>query len=458
MIHALGILEANALMLLLGYFLLPLLGFRSRPLVDRLLLAYAVGLAAGGVLAATLALVFIPLDAPVLFVAVVCVFAGWWRWGRHERSSATVPALDAVSAIVLAVPVLLLARAVTLFAVRPLHEFDGWVIWATRARALYEFSGPAAPVFTDPTYPALQHPLLLPALEATDAHFMGAWDGTVMHLQLLGFAIAFVGGSWALLRPYVWQPLLAGVLAAVVAAPAVLDQLATNYADVPLALFVALGVAPIALWMTYSERELLVASALFLGAAALTKNEGELFAVCALAAAAATGGRRRLRPVAITAAAVAAIDAPWRIWIATHHVKISEYSISDAFDPGFLRARWSRVGPSAHELLTQIVRIQAWGYLVALALVGVAGAFVVRAPRRGAFVSLWLLLSFAGMVVIYWISTNPVTNNLYNSSNRTVDAIVVGAAAAVPALLAPVEAMGSSRGRAERHEPEEAAH
>lgn len=457
MIHALGILEANALMLLLGYFLLPLLGFRSRPLVDRLLLAYAVGLASGGVLAATLALVFVPLDAPVLFVAVVCVFAAWWRWGRRERSSATVPALDAVSAIVLAVPVLLLARAVALFAVRPLHEFDGWVIWATRARALYEFSGPAAPVFTDPTYPALQHPLLLPALEATDAHFMGAWDGTVMHLQLLGFAIAFVGGSWALLRPYVWQPLLAGVLAAVVAAPAVLDQLATNYADVPLALFVALGVAPIALWMTYGERELLVASALFLGAAALTKNEGELFAVCALAAAAATGGRRRLRPIAITAAAVAAIDAPWRIWIATHHVKISEYSISDAFDPGFLRARWSRVGPSAHELLTQIVRIQAWGYLVALALVGVAGAFVVRAPRRGAFVSLWLLLSFAGMVVIYWISTNPVTNNLYNSSNRTVDAIVVGAAAAVPALLAPVEAMGSSRGRAEHPEREEAA-
>jgi hypothetical protein len=358
---------------------------------------------------------------------------------------------------VLAVPVLLLARAVALFAVRPLHEFDGWVIWATRARALYEFSGPAAPVFTAPTYPALQHPLLLPALEATDAHFMGAWDGTVMHLQLLGFAIAFVGGTWALLRPYVWQPLLAGVLAAVVAAPAVLDQLATNYADVPLALFVALGVAPIALWMTYGERELLVASALFLGAAALTKNEGELFAVCALVAAAATGGRRRLRPIALTAAAVVAIDAPWRIWIATHRVKISEYSISNAFDPGFLRARWSRVGPSAHELLTQIVRVQAWGYLVALALVGVAGAFVVRAPRRGAFVSLWLLLSFAGMVVIYWISTNPVTNNLYNSSNRTVDAIVVGAAAAVPALLAPVEAMGSSRGRVEHRELEESA-
>jgi len=61
------------------------------------------------------------------------------------------------------------------------------------------------------------------------------------------------------------------------------------------------------------------------------------------------------------------------------------------------------------------------------------------------------------MVVIYWISTNPVTNNLYNSSNRTVDAIVVGAAAAVPALLAPVEAMGPSRGRVEHRELEETA-
>jgi hypothetical protein len=438
MIHILGILEANALMLLLGYFLLPLLRFRLRPLPDRILLAYAVGLATGGVLAATLALVFIPFDVPVLAGSVVLAFAAWWRWGRRDAIRVTVPSLDAVSAVALAVPVLLLARAAALLPIRPLHEFDGWVIWATRARALYAFSGPASPVFTDPTYPALQHPLLLPALEATDAHFMGAWDGTVMHLQLLGFAIAFVGGTWALLRPYVCQPLLAAALAAVVAAPAVLDQLATNYADVPLALFIALGVSPLVLRLTHDENELLVASALFLGAAALTKNEGEMFAACALVAAAATCGRKRLRPIAITVAAVAAIDAPWRIWIATHHVKIAEYSIANVFHPAFLRHRWGRVGPAAHELLHQMFRIQSWSYLVVLALVGIAGALVMRASRRAAFVSVWLLLSFAGMVVIYWISTNPVTSNLYNSSNRTIDAIVVGAAAAVPSLLAPV--------------------
>ena len=53
--------------------------------------------------------------------------------------------------------------AARLSAVKPLLESDGWQIWGTRARALYDFGHPAAPVFTDPVYPALQHPLLLPA-------------------------------------------------------------------------------------------------------------------------------------------------------------------------------------------------------------------------------------------------------------------------------------------------------
>ena len=132
------------------------------------------------------------------------------------------------------------------FAVKPLLESDGWEIWATRARALYEFGHPAAPVFTDPIYPALQHPLLLPGLEAVDFRFMGAFDGTLVHLQLLGLAIGFVGGAWTLLRGTTRPMLLAATLLALVTAPTFFNQLQTNYADIPLAMFIALGVAALA--------------------------------------------------------------------------------------------------------------------------------------------------------------------------------------------------------------------
>ena len=39
------------------------------------------------------------------------------------------------------------------------------------------------------------------------------------------------------------------------------------------------------------------------------------------------------------------------------------------------------------------------------------------------FAAAWFALSFAGLVAIYWISTNPLTNHLYNSSDRTIDAL-----------------------------------
>jgi hypothetical protein len=42
--------------------------------------------------------------------------------------------------------------------------------------------------------------LLLPSLEAVDSRFLGHFDGTLVHLQLAGLALAFVGGAWTLLR------------------------------------------------------------------------------------------------------------------------------------------------------------------------------------------------------------------------------------------------------------------
>src|SRR5207247_10717063 len=132
---------------------------------------------------------------------------------------------------------------------------------------------------------------------------------------------------------------LAPVLLAAVAAPTFFNQLPSNYADVPLAVFVALGLAALA---TGQVR----AAALFLGAAALTKNEGELFALTAFLAAAIVARRPQLRALAIGTAFVIVVDVPWRIWIWAHHVKIAEYSISTLVNGRYLYEHRARVGPS----------------------------------------------------------------------------------------------------------------
>ena len=436
-VRVLELLLANVLMLVLGCGLLPLLRLAQsrRELLTRAPLGYAVGLAATGIAAADLAVIDVPVGGILLPVLAASALAAGLRrvpgGGRPRRVRAReLPALGLLAAmLVLALP------AARLFAFKPLSNQDGWEIWGLRARALYEFGHPFSPVFTQLEYPGLQHPLLLPALEALDFRFMRSFDGTTVHLQLLGLALAFVGGAWVLLRGSVRPLLLAATLLAVVAAPAFFDQLQTNYADIPLAMFVALGVAALATWLRTEAAGMLPAAALFLAAGALTKNEGECFALTAFIAAAAVARRSQYRPLLLAAAAVLAADLPWRIWLQANHVKILEYSLSNLFDPSYLGANDGRVGPSARELLHQILRVPSWSYLVLLALLGLVGALILRRLRLAFFAAGWLALSFTGLLAIYWISTNTLASNLDNSSNRTIDSLVITAALLVPVLL-----------------------
>ena len=429
-----AIAGANVLMLVVGAGLLPLLRLAQtrRELLGRLPLAYAVGLAATGILAADLAVVDVPVGWVLLGVfAVVAAVLGLRRLpgGRPLLRPLGRRRLDLPAYALLGVTAAFAVPAAKLLAVNPLNAIDGWVIWGLRARALYDFGHPVAPIFTDPAYQALQHPLLLPALEALDFRVMGGFDGTVVHLQLLGFAIAFVGGAWGLLRTRVPPVLLAAAMLAAVTAPTFFHQLPSNYADVPVAVFVALGVAALGTGQ-------LPAAALFLGAAALTKNEGEMFALTAFVAAALVARRAQLRPLALAALAVIAVDVPWRIWILAHHVKIAEYSISDVFNPSYLYDHRGRVAPSAHELWHQLWRLESFSFVVPLVLVGFAGALLLRRFRVAAFGAAWLLLSFGGLLAIYWISTNPLESHLTDSADRTVDSLVFGGALLVPLLLA----------------------
>jgi hypothetical protein len=430
---------ANVLMLVLGSGLLPLLRLAKtrRELLLRLPLGYAVGLAATGILAADLAVVHVPVGWVALaLLAAASVVAGLRSLPRGARGYAVGSLLTSLPGYaVLAVTAAFAVPAARLLAVRPLTDSDAYAIWVMRAHALYLFGHPIAPVFTSAPYPALQHPLLLPALNALDFRAMGEFDPTLVHLQLLGFGVALVGGGWVLLREHASPLLLAATLLAMITAPTFLIQLQTNFADVPLACFVALGVASLAGWLRSDAPGLLPASALFLGAAALTKNEGEMFALAAFVAGAFVATRAQLRPLAFAALAVVAVDLPWRIWIWAHNVKIAEYSIGDLFNPSYLYGHRNRVGPSARELWMQLWRLEAWSFLVPLILLGLAGALVLRRFRPMLFGAAWLLLSFAGLLAIYWISTNPISSHLFNSSDRTIDSMVIGGALLVPVLL-----------------------
>jgi hypothetical protein len=439
-LRILGLVAANVLMLGLGAGLLPLLRLARTPpqLLARLPLAYAVGLVSAGVLSAELALVHVPVGWIVLAIATVAALVLGLRrleWSPAEPRVSLAGQLPALA--VLVVVAAFLAAVAGLFAVKPLSETDGWQLWALRARALYDFGHPVAPVFTSLVYPGQPYPLWLPALEATDFRFMGAFDGTLVHLQLAGLAIAFVGGAWVLLRGSSRPFLLAVALLVIVTAPSVFNQLQTNFADIPLALLIGLGVASLAAWVRSGGTGLLSATALFLGAGAIAKSEGALFALMAFVAAAIAVERARLRPLALTALVSLAIYLPWGIWIKAHHVGPSEYAVSNLLSYSYLSRHAYRVWPVIRELAFQMRSVPQWSHLLLFAGVGLVGAAVLRRGRLLAFAAAWLLLSFAGLVAIYWITRHPTANHLYNSADRTIDSLMIGAALLVPVLLGP---------------------
>ena len=178
----------NVVMLALGCGLLPLLRLARtrRDLVVQLPLAYAVGLAATGVLAAELAVFGVAVGPVLLSLAtVVALAAGLPGLPAGERSSPRRPrAKDIPALALLGVTSVYVLAGVRLAAVAPLGP-GALGSWDTRARALYSFGRPSAPVFTDLSYGPLQQPLLLPALEAVGFRFAGTFDGTLLNLQLL---------------------------------------------------------------------------------------------------------------------------------------------------------------------------------------------------------------------------------------------------------------------------------
>jgi hypothetical protein len=264
---------------------------------------------------------------------------------------------------------------------------------------------------------------------------MTTFDGTTLHLQLLGLAAAFVAGAWSLLRGHAPSLLLAAVLLALLTAPSFFGQLQTASADVPLALAIALGVTALAAWIRTGERGLLPAATLFLTAGAMTKNEGELFALTAFLAAFAATPRARRRALARAGGAWAALVVPWHLWLLAHGVTGTTFELSNLLDPGYLVDNAHRVGTAAEQLLDQIWLASSWSRLPLVVLAGIACALALRRLRVTSFAVAWLLLSFGGLLLVYWASPFTLENNLYNSADRTIDTLVIGGALLVPVLL-----------------------
>jgi hypothetical protein len=444
-VRAAGLVSANALMLLVGLGLLPWLGVaRSwRELVARSGLAYLCGLVATGILAATLALVHVGFGWLALaLVAAISALSAACHLRGTQRPRLSWPRWTSLAAV--AALVALLVEYARAFAVAPLNRYDAWAIWALKGHALYAFGWADPVVFAGDAYrfANLDYPLWLPSLEAIDFRAMGAFDTRLVHLQFLLFLVAALAALAALLRDVVPALVLWPTLGAIALAPAVFDQLLTAYADVPLALVFAVGVAAAGRWLLTGERWALAVATLCFAGALLTKNEGTLF-VAAAYAGLLVAAPRRWRALAVAVAADVALLLPWRIYTRVHELHDINYTLRDSFHP-----RHPGVGPIAvRHLAAQMLDPLQWGLLapIFVALLIVAAALGVR--RLALYGGVFALLSWLGLSWIYVISHFEYSSYLHSTETRVVASIVLAGAALIPLLAGEAWASARVRGR-----------
>jgi hypothetical protein len=444
-----ALLGANALMFCAGLGLLPLLGVaRSwRELVARSGLGYLCGLVLAGIVAANLALVRVSFGwLGLALLASLSLALGLWR-----LRGTPPPVVRRPSWLALAVGAALLALLVEYgraFAVAPLNRYDAWAIWALKGRALYDFGWADPVVFAGHEYrfANLDYPLWLPSLEAVDFHAMGAFDTRLLHLQFLLFLAAGLAALAALLRDRVAPALLWPSLFAIALAPAVFDQLLTAYADIPLALVFAVGVAAAGRWVITNERWSLAVATLCFAGAVLTKNEGSLFVAAAFLGLIAAA-YRRWRALAVAAAVDVLVLLPWKVYVRIYDLHDINYSLTDTFDLGHVGGRLG-VGPVAFQTLgREMIDPRAWGLLVPLFVVLVAAALATGLRALPLYGLVWTGLSWLGLSWIYVVTHFEYSSYLDSTKARVIASIVLGSAALIPLLAAEVWTSGRDRVR-----------
>jgi hypothetical protein len=434
--HLAWLLAVDALNLVGGVGALAALGLvRSyAELVVRGGIALLLGVLISGIVEAHLSLIGVPLSlAGVIVINAILAAAGVWIWRRSDRAP-DVPLPRRASALLapvaLGLAAIQYAHVAGTAAVRPFVDWDAWAIWGAKAHALETFGTPIPGMFTSHVSltPHLDYPILQPTLQALA--LQGGWDPGIARTQML---VLVAGGLWAIVglchgRIPLEVPAFAVLF--LVLQPWFVARLLTGYADVPVAVTSAVALVAFLRFFADSDRRMLAVGAIAAGGAGLLKNEGSLFVLAAFVAVAvallAAQRPRELKPLGVALAGTLALWAPWRLYVAVHSLPSTDYKLSAAVHPGYLVDQSDRIWPATRALFFQVDLL----YPVLLVLLGLAAALLTRRFALALAMGVWCVLSFAGLVGIFWISIVDVKWQIFTAADRVTTTVLVGAVAA----------------------------
>lgn len=292
---------------------------------------------------------------------------------------------------------------------------DTWYFWLPKGRALDLVgldprlwgSDPSLHMVFGNSGETLQfirpdNPLWWSILLNLDMRFVGSVDMRAVDGQLAFLLIGFIAAGARLLWGHVRTWVLLPALLVILSAPELLRQAQSGEADIPLAIYLALGLLAAAGWLAHRSGFALALFFVFSSATIAIKSEGvlELLLYLVILSVALWRWRRGILPLWITAGAAVATSVPWFAWRYAHGVS-NVFSLRDAFSPSYLGEHTDRLRDALRILGEDVASIRKWSLLVPLAVVlGIVGLARERAPSYLAPAALLAV----GYLFFVWIS------------------------------------------------------
>jgi hypothetical protein len=445
--HAVRLLAADVALVPAGIgFLMILDGWRRFGSWGRLAVALLAGQALLVVFAPLLLYAGLSVSPVVVLPFVVTLFAvGAFTDRRRCRTARPGEVTERRERAALATTVVLVsvAAVAAMAVVAPLYEIDAMLNWVMKAKVLWaegdHLSGALdSRLFASPELQPqahLEYPLGLNTLYAWVFHWMGTADVRVLHLQIVVLVASAVGTVWSLVRGLLPDLPLAIGLAGAVLMPAVVDQLLTAYADVPLAFVWASGAVALMRWSQSHERHLLGLATLLFAASLALKQDGTFYVAAIYVAvgglAIARRQRRRLHELIVSAGVCVVTAAPWQFYARTHGLERRDVR------PSLSRMgeNYDRIWPTLEGMLEVVAHARST--LVAVPLALAMAAVCLRRRLQIEFALPFVVTSIVVLVTIllaYWNGAVSLEHVLIPALGRVMMGLIVLAWVLVPLL------------------------
>lgn len=287
--------------------------------------------------------------------------------------------------------------------------FDTWNLWMRKANLMFFGAHLPLTIFKSHAEGYIQayYPLGYPLLLAAHMRAMGVYETSTVHVIVWMLLLSFV---WAgaflasqVTRPLVWAALLPGTVFLVY------QQASSGYADIPVAIFLCLGVLATGIWLERRRRADLWVACLLLAGAAQIKNEGYIGAIVILFVAGCYLLRwwrlAAIRDLVFGGGGVVLLAIlPWRIWLKANHIQ-GDHSLGETFNPVYLVDHFSRVWPALKALEAQMSNqaSTSWFIVIALALALLRFRGRSHHPLSSFYLAVGLLY-FLSLLAAYWTS------------------------------------------------------